>query len=329
MLLIAIIFFSISIAQNNDQSSKHFNIQLLAPGVWAVINNDETGYAICNAGIIDLGNKTIVFDAFISPTAAEDLKKTAEQLTHKPVTFLINSHFHNDHIRGNQVFAPGTHIIGTQWTRDAIISTEPLEQKDEITYVPKEIVVTKEKLKVASSVDKPELQMWRNYYNAINEKHSALRITPPDITFKDSMWIYGSERNVKLIECKNGHTASDAILVLPKEGITFMGDDLFSKRHPWFGDGNPDSLMNILKKFEEDVAIKIYVPGHGPVTDKIGVKTLEQYITDLQQIVRKGINNNLPDSVIENTPIPVAYSNWWFKDFYKPNITFLCSKMRK
>ena len=41
-------------------SSKHFTIEPLAPGVWAVINNDAYGHAICNAGIIDLGDKTAV-----------------------------------------------------------------------------------------------------------------------------------------------------------------------------------------------------------------------------------------------------------------------------
>src|ERR1051326_5099847 len=113
LLFPAIIFSYTVIAQNSKIVSKHFTIQQLKPGVWAVINKDETGYAICNAGIIDLGDKTIVFDAFISPLAADDLKKAAEQLTHRPVTFLINSHFHDDHIRGDQVFVPGAHIIST------------------------------------------------------------------------------------------------------------------------------------------------------------------------------------------------------------------------
>jgi hypothetical protein len=32
------------------------------------------GAAICNAGIIDLGDRTLVFDSFMSPLAAEDLR---------------------------------------------------------------------------------------------------------------------------------------------------------------------------------------------------------------------------------------------------------------
>jgi hypothetical protein len=33
----------------------------------------EQGYAICNVGIVDIGDKTIIFDTFISPDAAKDL----------------------------------------------------------------------------------------------------------------------------------------------------------------------------------------------------------------------------------------------------------------
>ena len=62
-------------------SSPHFKIHQLAPGVWAAINNNLGGHAICNAGIIDLGNKTVVFDPFMNLDAAADLKKAAIQLT--------------------------------------------------------------------------------------------------------------------------------------------------------------------------------------------------------------------------------------------------------
>ena len=42
--------------------------------MWAAIQNDKGGHAISNAGIIALGNKTIVFDAFMNPDAASELK---------------------------------------------------------------------------------------------------------------------------------------------------------------------------------------------------------------------------------------------------------------
>ena len=50
--------------------SGNFTIEELAPNVWVAIHNDNFGKAICNAGIIDLGNKTVIFDPFMTPSAA-------------------------------------------------------------------------------------------------------------------------------------------------------------------------------------------------------------------------------------------------------------------
>ena len=94
-------------------TSAHFNIREPAPGVWAAINNDEGGLAICNAGIADLGDRTVVFDPFMNIDAASDLKRAAKILTGRPVGIVLNSHFHNDHIRGNQLFDQSI-IIGTK-----------------------------------------------------------------------------------------------------------------------------------------------------------------------------------------------------------------------
>ena len=57
-----------------------------------------------------------------------------------------------------------------------------------------------------------------------------------------------SRRRCIWVECKNGHTKSDAVMILPKECIPFIGDLLFDRRHPYLGDGNPSALINTLDK---------------------------------------------------------------------------------
>jgi glyoxylase-like metal-dependent hydrolase (beta-lactamase superfamily II) len=119
--------------------SKHFQIELLADGVYAAVASEQ-GYAICNAGVIDIGDRTILFDTFISPEAARDLLKVAEQLTSHKITHVVNSHGHNDHIRGNQVFGSDVDIFSTVKTREAIARNEPEEIKSEKETIPKEII---------------------------------------------------------------------------------------------------------------------------------------------------------------------------------------------
>jgi len=66
----------LSNCQHEDPAfqSDHFTIEKLDDGIYAAIHKPG-GEAICNAGIIDLGSKTLVFDTFLTPRAAKDLKK--------------------------------------------------------------------------------------------------------------------------------------------------------------------------------------------------------------------------------------------------------------
>lgn len=309
--------------------SKNFSIENLAPGVWAAIANDNYGHAICNAGIIDLGDKTIVFDPFMNLDAASDLKTAAIALTKKQVQFVVNSHFHNDHIRSNQIFSPTASIISTVWTRNQESISEPEERAWEKQNAAKRLADSKEKLKTATGMEKEELPMWIGYYEGLLQSGPQLKTVLPDITFTDSLWIYGSKRSIELIECKNGHTGSDVILVLPKEKIIFMGDLLFVKRHPWLGDGDPKSWQQHLEKWKADENFSKYVPGHGPVGGKQEMNSMIDYLKELHQLVSESIQKNLPDSFIVKSEIPQAFKEWKFAGFYSPNLQFLCEMMRK
>ena len=163
-LILPIVLVSTSF--QSSQGSKHFTIKQLAPGVWAAINNDHYGHAICNAGIIDLGDQTVIFDPFMNLDAAEDLKAAAKQLTKRDASIVINSHYHNDHIRGNQAF-PSARIISTQWTRDKIAVSEPAEVEWEKKNVAKLAAVNREKLAAATAKEKEELPMWIGYYEGL------------------------------------------------------------------------------------------------------------------------------------------------------------------
>jgi len=82
----------------------------LADGVYAALHV-EGGYAIGNAGIIDLGDRTLIFDTCLNPRAAKDLQMAAKTLTGRPVDSVINSHWHHDHTWGNQIFGVDIAII--------------------------------------------------------------------------------------------------------------------------------------------------------------------------------------------------------------------------
>ena len=329
ILLLSSIALLVGFHKSPPQPYKNFSVQQLSAGVWAVIQNDKGGHAICNAGIVDLGDKTLVFDAFINPDAAAELKQAAEKLTHCTVAYVVNSHYHDDHIRGNQVFMPGASIISTEWTKREMQKSEPEEQGWARKNNPGQLLKSKQQLQVAVGKEKEEALMWFGYFEAISQSLPKLKSFFPTITFNDSLWFHGSKREVLLIECKNGHTGSDAVMILPKEGIVFMGDLLFTQRHPWLGDGDPDSWKSHLEKLYNDSSLKQFVPGHGPVAGKDQLQIIIKYINDLQQMATEAVQNGIADSVFVKKDIPAAYKDWWYGRFYSGNLRFVYSKAVK
>ena len=321
--LLIILLFGFSFPP--PKTSKHFTIHKLSEGVWAAINNDNYGHAICNAGIIDLGDKTVIFDPLMNIDAAADLKIIAKELTNREASLIINSHYHNDHIRGNQLFLSAS-IISTSWTRKEMAISEPEELAWEKANAVKYAEMNRQKLKTATGKEKEELPLWIGYYEGMVINDPLIKTTLPNITFNDSLWIYGTKRNILLIEYKNGHTASDAVMILPKEGIAFMGDLLFEKRHPYLADGDPDSLKKHLDKIYADTSLHQFVPGHGNISDRSVIKEMSQYITDVKQLVIDGIKKQLPDSIIKKSAVPLAYADWKYAQFFKYNLGFLLQK---
>jgi glyoxylase-like metal-dependent hydrolase (beta-lactamase superfamily II) len=309
------------------KTSKNFTIEPIGKGVWAAIHNDQYGRAICNAGIIDLGDKVMIIDPFMTPASARELKVMAEDLTGKFVCMVINTHYHNDHIRGNQVFSTEATIISTSYTRKEIERIEPAEQEWESKHAPGLLQSVKKRMAIAPSNEKEELTHWIGYYEGMMESAQELKMTLPNITFKDSVWINGSERSVKLLELK-GHTESDVAVLVPDEGIVFMGDLLFTKRHPWISDGNPIDWQHSLKILYEDPLYKTYVPGHGPVGGKDPLKELYEYLQNLNDLALTATNDSLR-IMISQTPIPDAYADWKFGRFYQPNLQYLCERQFK
>ena len=314
--------------KNKSVTSRNFSIQPIGPGIWAAIHNDDQGQSICNAGIVDLGDKVLIFDPFMNPSAAQELKALAEEMTGKYVGYVINSHFHNDHIRGNQVFSSESTIISTGFTRKEIERIEPAEQRWEEQHAPGLLQATKKRMSVAVAAEQEELTYWIGYYQGMVESAGRLQMTLPNITFQDSLWIRGRDRSVKLEERRNGHTASDAVLLIPDAGVIFMGDLLFAKRHPWLADGDPVGWQQSLQKYYEDTRYTTYIPGHGPVSGKETLKELYGYFDRLNALAKDAGSDSLQNIVLQSQ-IPEAFQHWGLKRFYHPNLQYLLNNRIK
>jgi len=302
--------------------SKHFQIERLADGVYAVIASEQ-GYATANAGIIDLGDKTIVFDTFISPDAAKDLLKAGEELTSHRVAYVVNSHRHDDHIRGNQVFSPHVDIISTTLTRDGIAKHEPEDIKWAKENVPQLIIETQSRLDAERDARQRRVLAYDIvYYQAIIESLPQLKTRLPNITFEHKLAIHGARRTVELHSFGPGHTASDLFLYLPEEKIAFMGDLLFINWHPYLLHGFPEEWKRFLGKVEA-LGVQTVIPGHGPVGRSADLSLTTQYIESLERIAVEMVKSGKPVEAVSSQPIPSPFESWGFLDFFVINLEFL------
>jgi cyclase len=304
---------------SNSFNSRHFRLEELADGVYAAINCEQ-GWAICNAGIIDLGDRTLVYDAFSCPQAAFDLRKAAEVLTGRTVRLLINSHYHNDHIWGNQAFSPETDIIATAKTRHLITTEGAVEVSDYREIAPKRLEALEQKY--AESTDEQERRQLKPMlfdYQAILAALPILQVQLPSITFEREMVFFGSKRSARLIAYENAHCGSDAILYLPEDGIVFTEDILFIDCHPYLSEGNPNVIQRALGEIKQ-LNPSILVPGHGPVGKMVHLDIEYGYINCLKELAQDAIRQNLSEDELTRIPIPREYEHFLFPTFFTANL---------
>lgn len=293
-------------------TSKHFRLEQIAAGVIAVIAL-RGGAAHSNAGIIDLGDRTLIFDTLGTPKAAEELRVAAEHLIGRPVTYIINSHVDHDHWLGNQIFASDVTIISTSKTRERMTTkgADYIKRcQENPAALEEQIRATKERLK--SETD----ERWRVSLSGKaamlgNELEAlpTLALRFPNQTFEGKIVFHGKRRTVELLTWGGGHSSSDAFLLLPTERIAFMGDLSFFQFHfPLMG-GDLQTLTMILERLIE-LDLETLVPGHGPLGTKADVILQKRYIAALEELVAQVVEAGGSADEAARQPIPSPFDAW-------------------
>lgn len=288
-------------------TSEHFELYQIAEGVYAAIGI-EGGAAFSNAGIIDLGDQTLIFDTFETPKSAEDLRVAAEHLTGRPASYIIISHAHLDHWMGNQVFADRTPIIATHGIREEMfmladymrgMQEDPSELEEMVREDEERLKAETDERKRASL--KFSIVRWRYTLEML----PTLELRFPNQTFDGKLVFHGTRRAAELLTLGRGHTSSDCFLVLSAENIAFMGDLAFFQCQPFTAYCDPEAWMAQLEEMEQS-DIETFVPGHGPLGTKADVALQKQYITVLEEMVAQVIREGgtVEDALQQSLPEP-------------------------
>lgn len=308
-----------------QQAEQHFQVRPLAEGVYACIHKFG-GEAICNAGVVDLGDFTLVIDPFMTPAAALNLVNWIEKTGLPPVRYVVNTHYHNDHVRGNQVFNGDVTIISTQRTADLIKLEEPKALAAESNYAPplcKQFTQFRHEFTGDTlAKDFQVLKMMQPYFCALSRSATEIKTRIPDKLFTGMMLLDGN-RKVQLLEMGEGHTPSDLVVYLPDEKILFGADLLTNEFHPYIPDGNAQGWLSILDDVSKLDILQL-VPGHGNPGGKELIDVTRSYIQDVQDLARRqmGVEGEASSSQAD-IPMPDKYKDWWLGNFFSQNIRFL------
>jgi glyoxylase-like metal-dependent hydrolase (beta-lactamase superfamily II) len=288
LLVVIGAMFVVAIAAQSRQpagtahNGKAFKFNKVRESIYHAVGTGSLA-VVGNSSFIVNDNDVIVVDDHVSPAAAWVLLEEIKEVTNKPVTTVINTHFHFDHAHGNQIFAPNVQIIGHEFTRRMLLSNSigmPLYQ-NYVTGLPGQIDGLRKR--IASEADaaakaklQTQLQVAEN--NLASQKE--LKPTPPNVTLATQMTLYRGSREIQIRFLGRGHTAGDVVVLLPNEKVVMTGDFLTSGLSN-MSDSYPEewvTSLDALKKLDFDTVL----PGHGDAfTDKAKIDYFQAYLRDV------------------------------------------------
>lgn len=305
-------------------TGKHYTIEPLTDGVFAALAK-HGGLAGSNAGIVDLGDQTLVFDTSVSPQAAAELVIHAERLTGRPPALVVNSHWHADHVLGNRVMPDTATIISTRETRRLIEARIPAWIEGRRERLPYTVQDLEAQLRTATEPDqRKELNEALSFFRTALDDLPLLGVRLPSLTFERCMALHGPARGAEIHTFGGGHTASDAVLWLPEEEVLFSGDLLFNDLHPWLGDGDPDEWLRILDAISAlRPTPQIVVPGHGAVTTPDAFAKMRRYIPAIRKVAAEIAARGGTAETAAHTDIPAAFASWGGQETFANNMRWL------
>ena len=317
---------SITIAA--PKAEDDFQLTKVAEGIFAGISI-PTGFAGSNAGFIIGDDGVIVVDTFTYPSAAEELIGQIEARTSLPIKYVVNTHYHLDHVGGNQVFADRhIPIIAQENTRDWIPTKNSkfLASADELK---KRRADTADQLSKMAADDNGRPALERRLH--LTDLMLNIKLVQPTITYKsEEMHIFLGKREVVLFTLL-GHTGGDTLVYVPDADVMFTGDMGWSKYLPNLVDATVNDWIPSLERIIKSHKTAKFVPGHGPVASVAEITDFHDYMSDLRDRVKQAISEGQTLEQAQDQlskTLPEKFKSFSGQGFVKPNISDMYKELK-
>lgn len=261
-------------------------ISIVAPGVWFRQGDRDRGH--CNNVVIEMKDYLVVVDANY-PSGAEGVMRDIKYMSAKPVKYVLDTHHHGDHIYGNALWTQsGATTVAFPGVVEEMKRFEPGRWLDAAKARPDVAALHR---------DAPE--------------------PPKQIVTEDLFVLNDSEHRIEFHYYGWGHTRGDGYVYLPREQVLCTGDAVVNGPYNNLRDANIANWPDVLTKVGK-LRIKTVLPGHGAMGGRELLTGQEQFLRDLYQEVRKGIDRgDSLEQIQAGLKLPNAVETWVSDDSLK------------
>jgi cyclase len=273
------------------EAKPYFTLHEIGPGVFAAIDVPGSP-AGSNAGFVIGDDGVAVIDTFQSSAAAEQLLAAIRERTKLPIRFVVDTHYHLDHVAGNGVFRDAGAVIVAQRNVRAWERTENL--KWWAPNVP------------------PDKRAWVESF------------VLPSLVYEDGIDLYLGQRRLE-VRVMPGHTGSDSVVVVPDADVVFTGDLFWNVTLPNTTDADTAAWVKSDERLVAAHPTATFMPGHGEVGKAADVTAFRGYLEALRSEVasarQKGLSGDGLVSEVRGRLAP-RFAHWgYYSHFITPNIT--------
>ena len=260
---------------------------------WAYLQPDGS-WGWSNAGLVTDGDQSLLVDTlFDEHLTAEMLTamKDATGVGGDEVTTLVNTHANGDHTHGNGL-ATNAEIIASEASTREMNETPP-------------------EMLAALLDNAPNMGEMGEYFQHCFGPFdfAGVNMRLPTKTFSSALTLAVGDKDVHLTEVGPAHTAGDVLVHVPADRVIYTGDILFIEGTPIMWAGPVENWLEACDLIL-DLDVDHIVPGHGPLTDKAGVRRMRDYLSFVDDKARQCFDAGLSaeDAAFE---IDLGeYGNW-------------------
>ena len=228
----------------------------------------------------------LIDDQFAALT--QKIKDTVSSLSSSPIKLVFNTHWHSDHVGGNENFGLSGSLIVAHYNVRKRMGTE-------------------------------------QFVEAFGSRVPASpQAALPVVTFDNELTVHLNDDEIHVFHAPSAHTDGDAVIHFRRGNVVHMGDLFFNRRYPFIdlsSGGSVDGMIAVADRVLQmiDSETKI-IPGHGEIGDQNSLKEFR----DMLVVVRNSVDTMVVSGktiqeVIDAKPSK-QFDEIWGKDFMSPEV---------